>query len=134
MPLHGRTDRNATQCRHDRPGGDEGPDSGMASAPIPAIPSQRPADDAARAGAATAPSGALVCFSCAKSRLVPLSGNSTEMSLLESPSDFQSIDNLLGLDAGGGDAEYVISLTYDWFSLLVWFYFLKSFFSFQNLT
>ena len=60
-----------------------GPAPGMANAPIPAIhPNAPPMTPPVPAPVAT-PSGAFVCFSCAKSRVVPLSGNSTEISLLE---------------------------------------------------
>ena len=38
-----------------------------------------------------APSGAFVFFSCAKSRVPALSGNSTEISVFLNPSDFNSL-------------------------------------------
>src|SRR5262245_13759461 len=61
----------------------KGPTPGIANAPIPAIHPNAPPTTPPVPAPATAPSGAFVFFSCAKSRVVPLSGNSTEMSLLE---------------------------------------------------
>src|SRR5580765_1511267 len=61
----------------------KGPTPGMAKAPMPAIHPNAPPMTPPVPAPVTAPSGALVFFSWAKSRLVSLSGNSTEMSLLE---------------------------------------------------
>src|ERR1017187_1607181 len=60
-----------------------GPTPGMAKAPIPAIQPNAPPTTPPVPAPVTAPSGAFVLLVCAKSRVVVLSGKSTEMSLLE---------------------------------------------------
>src|ERR1035438_5930524 len=61
----------------------KGPTPGMAKAPIPAIHPNAPPTTPPVPAPVTAPSGAFVLLVCAKSRVVVLSGKSTEMSLLE---------------------------------------------------
>src|SRR5262245_6919919 len=65
-----------------------GPTPGIASAPIPASHPKTPPTAPPVPAPVAAPSGALVFFSCANSRLLALSGNKTEISLGEKPDDF----------------------------------------------
>src|SRR5271169_1254995 len=65
-----------------------GPTPGMANAPIPASQPSAPPKTPPVTPPVVAPSGALVCCSCAKSLVPPLSGSSTEISLLEKLSAF----------------------------------------------
>src|SRR5262249_56067891 len=62
-----------------------GPRPGMAIAPIPTNQPKAPPNTPPAPAPVAAPSGALVCCSCAKSLVPVLSGHRTEISLLEKP-------------------------------------------------
>ena len=81
----------AAERGHDRSRCDERPEPRDRERADTREQSQRAAEDAAGRGAGRGPSGILVPFSCAKSRVLFLSGSSTEMSSSANPSPRRSV-------------------------------------------
>lgn len=85
---NGRTDCGTPKRCLNRTSRDERADSRNRQRANPGDPTQRPADDATRTSAADGADQALVFFSCAKSRVVPLLEKNTEISRLGNLSIF----------------------------------------------
>ena len=103
---HGRTDSRTAQRGNNRSGGDEGADSRNGQCANPGYPSQRSADDAARAGAGDRAFRSfrvlLVCEIAGRA----LVGEQHGDVVVGEVRGFELIDNLIGLPTRGGNTEY----------------------------
>jgi hypothetical protein len=85
-------DARSRQCSHNRSGSDKWPKAGNRQGSDTYEPSQSPTQNCPRSGAGGSTFGRFRAFSWAKAFVPSFCGNKTEMSLLEKPAAFQSID------------------------------------------